>query len=277
MINTVSAKNEQLTLGFTKSGTGPVNILVMGSCRSIPYANYLVDLNKNNQWTVHFIDPFYHNWDSSGNRVELKSSLIECELNVRLLDVLKSVHWFIHENYESYEMFNTNPSREKNIFQFGIKPDIELVVPNYDNLFILFSDVLSEHKDLQAEAKVEIGTMGGLSLGLQQRISKKGLEDVEKFCRLCELFSTFPEMAKKFRNEWMKIRYFWTMNHVTSHFTVAVFRMVIDRLPSVKVPDALWDKWTREDSLSSHRVPVTKYDVDNYGLTWTDPIVDLVL
>lgn len=277
MINIPQIKESQLRNGFLKIGSGPLNILLIGSCRSISYLNYFNDVNGDNSFTIHFIDPFKWNWDQHGNRVNLKDALIRCESDNRILEVLKSCSWFIHEYYESYEMFNTAPNSPKNIHQYGIKPEIDITIPNYDNIYILFTDVLREHKDLWEESRIHLRDNGSLSIQLQGSIADKGLSDVEKICRRFELFSDFPEMAQKFRYEWRNVRYFWTTNHVSSQFTVAIFRMMMGKLPGLKVPESMWNKWLSEDMFSSPCTPVTKYDVDNYALKWNIPLSPLVL
>src|SRR4029077_13131091 len=100
MITTIETKDEQLRNGYFQRGTGPTEILILGSCRTLPYLSYLIRWNEsggNNQFTIRRIDPC--DWTVSG--VDINS----LETDERILSVLRSTRIFIHEHLESYGMF----------------------------------------------------------------------------------------------------------------------------------------------------------------------------
>ena len=57
MIGTADTKAQQLTSrGYWESGSGPEKVLIVGSCRSIAYLNYLARYNAGtNRYTLRFI------------------------------------------------------------------------------------------------------------------------------------------------------------------------------------------------------------------------------
>lgn len=142
MIGTVAIKEQQLKHGAFKTGTGKEITLILGSCRSVPYLNYLVQCNKNDRFTIYFIDPFNWNWDENNNRVDYEEVLLRLETNKELLDVIGSVKIFIHEYYSNAGMFNVFKDK-KNIYEFGMNPDIDITIPNFNDVFILFRDIVS--------------------------------------------------------------------------------------------------------------------------------------
>src|SRR6201984_1973429 len=109
MIDTIVTKDQQLRNGYYQSGTGPTEILIVGSCRTVPYLSYLAKWNKTsgaNQLTVRRIDPC----DWAGY------DLTSFETDERILSILRSTAIFIHEYLVNYGMFNT-AGTEKNIYQ----------------------------------------------------------------------------------------------------------------------------------------------------------------
>lgn len=273
MFTTVDTKSTQLRNGFTRSGTGSKTVLVVGSCRVIPHFNFLSDVNPNNSLSIYFIDPFYWNYDEKDNRVDLFDNLHRLEQHPQVLEVIKNAEWFVHEHYANYEMFNTDKSRDKTIYQFGMSPKIDLCIPNYNDLFILFQEIVNYHHEFRPAARRELIENGKLSEGLQRSMAEYGRSEISKFIAICGL-SSFPKFAKFFQDNWTKTRLFWTMNHVTANFTIELFELIAKRLGLVTTPE-LKAKWHKEDPYTIPVTRPTQYDVDNYGLSWSEPIAKL--
>ena len=108
MINTIETKEQQLSIGYYKIGTGNTNLLILGSCRAVAYITYFNDLNKDNKYSIYFIDPMNWCWDMQGNRVNYEERLKDCEDNINILELLKKVDIFIHEHYINAGMFNVS-------------------------------------------------------------------------------------------------------------------------------------------------------------------------
>ena len=273
MFNTIDTKIEQLRTGFTRSGFGPKTVLLVGSCRSVPYFNYLTDVNRDGALSIYFIDPFYWNWDAQERRVNFEDSLRSLEQHAGLRSLFAAAEWFVHEHYENFGFFNTDRACAKQIYQFGLNPAQDLCIPNFNNLFVLFQDLVNFHHELRPRAHGDLTNDGRLSPEVQHAIAKRGQEDIAKFLEICRL-SSFPEFGDRFRDNWTKTRYWWTCNHVTSAFTVSVFELVAQRLGLVVTPE-LRAKWLAQDPYASHFTPVTQYDRDNYGVSWPEATVPL--
>jgi len=271
--DTVNTKIEQLTSGWNRSGTGSQIVLVMGSCRSVPYFNFFHDLNADNRMSVYFIDPFYFNYNLAGEFVKLEEVLDAKEKDGKLLDLVRSVKWFVHEHFENFGMFNTSRERPKHIYQFGMNADIDLTIPNYHDHFILFQDHVNFDREIGQEARRQLRRDGALSSELCKKIIGRGQKDLDRFQLVCRL-SSFPEFGNTFAEQWTKTRYFWTCNHVTGEFTTAVMSLIGQRLGLAVTPELI-AKWKPDDIFSAHFTPVTPYDVEHYGVRWSEMVVPL--
>lgn len=264
MIDTICTKKDQLDHGSYRLGHGPEIMLLIGSCRAVPYLNYFDYLSHNNRFTVHFIDPFNWHWDVQDNLIadyEAKINSLECD--PRLLDLFKSADWYVHEYYEHYGMFNSSKDQPKNIYQFGLNPKHDITIPNFRDKFILFQDVVRFNQEIREQALKQ----KPLSHELQEQIRLIGLNNVDKFWEICHK-SDFPEMGSIFLDNWRKVRYFQTMNHVSNQFTMAIFRLLNDKHLHLDAPQNFWNKAMSEDLYRTPCTPVTQYDVDNYNLHW---------
>src|SRR6185369_6735017 len=101
MISTIESKQQQLINGFYQTGTGPQQILILGSCRTLPYLSYLKRWNGTNgdRLTIRRIDPC----DWAVENVPLEP----LERDDRILKVIRETEIFIHEHLESYGFVNT--------------------------------------------------------------------------------------------------------------------------------------------------------------------------
>jgi len=274
MIGTLNIKPQQLLHGTYKTGSGPEHVLVMGSCRSIPYLNYFHELNTENRFTIHYLDPFNWNWDLSDQRVDYNMAITLMENHPEMLATLKNVKWFIHEHYQNFGMFNTNKEKPKHIYQFGLNPELDICIPNFHDVFILFQDFITFDDKLKAQAAEDMQMLGVLSASLQLTVLTRASENINKFIKLCA-DTSFPDMAVLFHETWRRTRYFWTFNHVSSHYTTTIMRWMNARFLNLNIPNSSWDNWIKNDMFHNVVTPVTKYDLVNHGVLWDDPVVPL--
>ncbi len=227
MINTLQIKKEQFKHGAFKVGNGATKILIIGSCRAVPYVTYFNDYNhsNSNKFTIYFIDPFNWNWDMEENRVDYKAELIKQESNAELIEILNSCDIFIHEYYNNAEMFNCDKNAEKNIYQFGLKPSIDITLPNYNDIFILTREIVSFDLDIRKMATQDYNVNGKLSDYTLQKIDIVRQKNLQKFYDICSK-SDFPEFAEIFANSYKQRRLFWTFNHTAKDFNKELFLLM---------------------------------------------------
>jgi len=227
MIGTISIKHEQLTKGYFSIGSGVETILIVGSCRSVPYCNYLNEWNSQNgnRFTICFADPFNWNWDINDNRADYQEALAKQEQNATLLGMLRSTTIFIHEYYANAGMFNCDKKAEKNIYQFGLKPEKDICIPNFNDIFILTRDIVCFDTNIRKNAIADYGVTGKLSERTLIDIDKIRDENLDKFYGICSK-TDFPEFAEIFSGGYKSTRYFWTFNHVSSAFTKKIMSLM---------------------------------------------------
>lgn len=246
-------------------------ILMVGSCRSVPYLNYFKRINDMGiaRLRVHFIEPWDQHWDSTGKEQDFAAALFRCEDDPRILKVLREATVFIHEHYGHCGMFNTLTTDQKNIFQFGLEPRLNITIPNFHDVFALFTE------QLQFDAvKRERFQREGMTNELFDEMKSFGLGEIDRFVRVCGM-SSFPTFGWQFLNEWTERRYFWRGNHVAMPFTLGIFEHVLNDFLNIKAPESFWDESRKEDLYANHPAPMTLYDQSAYGLTWDEPVVEL--
>lgn len=252
MINTTTIK----PIGGKVFTIGPESaeerILIVGSCRSVPYINYFDRFIKMSGASIRvsFIDPNDGHWDEAGNLVDFDAVLQAQESNPSVLSAISEATVYLHEHYASYGMFNTSPESEKNIFQFGMNPRINVCIPNFHDHFILRNDFAAFGP--VPDDWVELGNAA-----------------IEKFCATCRL-SSFPEMAEHFHENWKTTRLFWTANHITKHFSLFIFRQMNERYLHLPLTDEFWRGAETEDLFSEPHTHLTAQDVEAYHMTWRD-------
>lgn len=227
MINTINIKEQQLRNGYYTIGKGSYKLLILGSCRAVPYVTYFNDYNKQfvDTFTIYFIDPFSWNWDMQENRVDYQAELLKQESNTKLLDMLKSVDFFVHEYYANAGMFNVFKGLEKNIYQFGLNPRIDICLPNYNDIFVLTREIVSFDTEVRKMAIQDYNVNGKLSVQTLEVIKKKSEENLNKFYNICRQTS-FPEFEDIFKSEYKNRRFFWTFNHIAKAFTQELFKLM---------------------------------------------------
>lgn len=240
MIGTIHTKRQQLEKGYFRVGDGPEKLLIVGSCRAVPYLNYLDIWNKRHgRFTVSFIDPCNFNWDLNDNRVDYEAAINAKETDLAMLELLASTKIYVHEYYANYGMFNSSTDSPKNIYQFGLKPEMNICVPNFNDYFIL-------GQPLEA-----------------------GLAALEKFYSVCRM-SSFPELEEYFKANWRSKRFFWSHNHVAKEFTLFIFKQMDDRFLHLGFDEGFWKEIPQYDMYAAGPViNPTAEDIANYNLRWT--------
>lgn len=275
MLDTVNTKEDQVRNGFFQIGSGPIRVLLLGSCRILPYANYLIRLGQDH-FTINVINVVNCWQDEAGRPTEGEKGAARFECSPKVMEMIRTTEWFLHEHTENFGLFNTGDLCEKNIYQFGMNARLDISLPNFHDVFILFQDIIDWNPNLKLMAKADIERTQQVSDTTQKAIAGMGFDQVAKFLENCRK-TDLPEFADLFEKRWMRIRYFWTINHVSAAFTGAVFKLANDKFLNWAIPCDFWQAIAKEDLYDNHRTAITKYDVKQYGLTWKQPIETLRL
>ncbi len=261
MINTVNIKQQQLKTGYFKTGSGPESVFIMGSCRVVNYVNYFAAMP---QYTVYSIDPFNWNWDREDNRVDYVTAIKQQETNQALLTMFADCKIFIHEWYENAGMFNI-----KEIYNFGLTPTIDICIPNFNDLFMLFKDIITFDSEMRKLAAQDFNVLGKLSEQTEMEIITVRNKNIIKFLHVCSL-SDLPEMAQYFTDNFTKQRLFWSYNHVTKAFTLAVFYLINSKFFNGQLTVDI----NHEDIFANNYTFLTEYDS---AFKWPEEIKKLSL
>lgn len=256
--------------GTCRLGSGPTKILILGSCRIMPYVNYIDFLNRDNRITLDVINIVNFNWDADNKPVDRDEAVKNKESNPTLLQRIRETQIFIHEHAEHYDFLNTDHSCPKNIYQFGMNPRADIAIPNWNAPF-LFQDQL----DLIPAFRVQFEEAKEMTPELESAMASYGNVTVSKFLWHCEE-STFPELNEIIRPSWKKTRYWWTANHVSAAYFNLVWDLLNDRfleLPSLPGFSAL----RSEDPFGANPTRITEYDRKAFGLEWPQPTEPLKL
>lgn len=274
MINTVNTKEQQLRKTYFSIGSGSEVILIMGSCRTVPYLNYfnLWNTQNGNRFTINFIDPFSWNWDIHDGRVDYMTTLTSLETNPNLLKMLSEVKIFIHEYYSNAGMFNVFKD-SKNIYQYGMNPVIDICVPNFNDLFILFGDIVSFDFDLRKRAIQDYNVIHKLSDETCNDIISVSNNNLSKFYDVCDK-SDIPHMRHYFIDNYHTKRLFWNYNHVTKNFTLPVFSHLAYKL-DLNLSPSFMQEISKDDMFANNYTYLTEHDVKYLGLKWEEEIKPL--
>ncbi len=236
MITTVDTKREQLRTGYFRSGNGPIKVLIIGSCRSVAYVDYLIKANDG-RFEIRYCDPFSWHWNEKDEFIDFEAKINSLENDPSILEYLAVTEIYIHEYYDSFGMFNSSRDSAKNIYQFGLNPKLDICIPNFNDVHVL------------------------------GRPKEEGEAALEKFYGICAQTS-FPEFAEYFRLNLRTTRFFWTSNHVSKDFTLTIFRLLNYKFLHLELTDAFWQSISNDDLFANTPAPVTQGDRDNYGLSW---------
>lgn len=277
MINTVNTKEQQLKNGYFKIDCGDETILIIGSCRSVPYVEYFHqwNLKNDNRFTIAFIDPFNFNYDLNDNRIDSEAKINSLETDWGILSLLQSTKIFIHEFYSNFGMFNTDKKSGKSIYDFGLSPEVDICIPNFNNFFILFSDIVSFDLDMRRMAISDYNVLGRLSPQTVTNIREIGLMGITKFYQVCAK-SDLPEMHQYFENNFRDFRLFWTHNHVSKLFTLQVFSLINSKFLNLYFSTEFWTGLIKgEDMFANNYTYLTEYDDEVFKYKWPEERVSL--
>jgi|SRR6185312_13055553 len=294
MINTIQIKQEQLTNGYFKVGSGEEKILIMGSCRVCPYVEYFHQWNirNGNRFTIYSLDPFNFNWNIKDERVDYVQSLERWETDERMLDMLKSVDIFIHEYYQNAGMFNVNSNdSSKTIYDFGMSPikaliplygvgitresaRLDICLPNFNDYFILFHDIVAFDLDIRKKAIQDYNVLGKLSEQTKKEMYQISIINITKFYNVCDR-SSIPEMKEYFKENITTTRFWHSYNHVTKYFTLAMFWFLNDKYLNLNLSSEFWEQISKDDLFDNSFTPLSEFDVELFGYDWGENIVAL--
>lgn len=249
MINTVNTKAEHYTDGCWRTGSGNDVVILLGSCRIMPFANYFSRLNRDNRFTICVIYVVNFSEDVSGKPTNVEEVTGRLKDNPVFTDMIKRCRWFIHEHVRNYGFLNTTGDADKNIFQLGLQPELDISVPNFNDHLILANDWIAYGSTTPDD------------------YVQRGNREIERFCRLCEL-SSFPEMADHFRDNWKTTRFFWRPNHTASAFTLYLMRLMNDKFLHLDLDESFWAAAGQEDLFREPHTHVTDRDRTEYGIKW---------
>ena len=257
IINTLNIKQQQLREGTYHTGSGPDIVLIMGSCRAVPYLNYLNhwNLTNGNKFTLHFIDPFNWNWDAKDNRVDYEKELAKQQSNPKLLKVLKSTSVFVHEYYNNAGMFNVSVG-PGNIYSYGLTPTLDITLPNYNDVFVLTREIVSFDTEVRKEAIQDYNVIGKLSEQTLEHIAQVREANLDKFYQVC-LKTDFPEFKEIFQEGYKHKRFFLTFNHVAKEFTLTLFRMMNEKFLKLPLTETFWEEISEHDMYGSIFIPLS--------------------
>jgi len=244
------------------TGSGNETILIQGSCRMVAYANYLAEWNKShNRFTIYVIIPYLF---------LLKESINSLENNQEFLDIIKDTKIYISEfiGFEKPSLpvlpkaanlgiLNYSQQMTKNIYQFGMSPEIDIVLPSWDDHFVFWNDIMS----FNTESK--------------ERTDSKANDDIYQIT-LSHYFkfyentakTSLPEFADYFRDNFKKVRMCWTMNHNTKNFTLPLFDMLNNKYLQLDFSSKFWNEISKHDHLQGNITELTKFDIEYYNYKW---------
>lgn len=254
-------------------GPAKESILIVGSCRTVPYLNYLVRHNRmaGNPYRIQFVEPWGFHWNEAGEFQDFDKALLYAESDERILTAFRDATIFIHEFYKNAGMFNTSVDSPKNAYQFGLKPRVNVTIPNFHDNWILGLEQVMFNHDLRNRLAVH----GRVTEEIFHEMRDHGLEEVRKFLSVCAL-SDFPEMGEYFQNHWRKERLFWKGNHVSKGFTLPIFRWMNEKFLHLELTNDFWYQASQEDLFGNDITPMTQFDVEAYGLEWPEPVKPLI-
>jgi hypothetical protein len=261
MYNTISIKNEWHSVFCCGNKDNPEDvILILGSCRVVPFLNYLDHANAvcGNRFKIYAIDPINYQVDSAGNHLDTAGLLKALETDEHFLSILRATTIFIHEHLQSFGILNTSKDAETNIYQFAMKPRIDINVANFHDVFILFNDFIAIDPQWQKE----------LSEDDERKIVELGERHIDRFCGICEQ-SSFPEFGPWFRSNYLERRLFHSFNHVSSGFTLEMFRLMNERFLKLPLDSAFWQNIGAHDLYANNSTPVTERDRKWRDFRWS--------
>lgn len=263
MFNTVSVKAAYRQVFCCGNEESPEVVLILGSCRVVPYVNYL-NIVAGNRFQIRCIDPINYHWDEHGNEQDSIAALKALETDEHFLSLLESVTIFIHEGLSSYGILNTLKDQPVNIYQFGMAPAIDVSLANFHDVFLMFKDFMAMDPHYQNRILTDDD---------QKEIVDAGNAHIDRFCGICQR-SSFPEFAQWFRDNYLKTRLFHSFNHVSSAFTVKMFQLMNEKFLKLSISESEWESIRSHDMFANISTPLCKYDVKWRPYSWPESIAE---
>lgn len=249
MVGTVETKRQQLNKGYYETGSGGKKILVMGSCRAVAYITYFLETMPG--YTIYFIDPFNWNWDKTGQRVDYEAHLKKMERHEGLHEMLSGVDVFVHEYYSNAGMFNIENG---SIYQHGLDPEIDITLPNFNDVFMLAGEIVSFDTEIRKNAIADFNVNRKLSDDTKEMIEIVKDDNLNKLLGIIDKTS-IPEFKEVFLENYLEERYWHTFNHVTKKYTQNCFKLLMKKYFSKDI-----DKINETDLFDNYQVNLTEYD-----------------
>lgn len=269
-ITTVNTKEQQLKRGWFEIGSGPEKILFIGSCRSVPYLQYFHDWDKNNRFTIRFIDPFNFNYDLKNNRVDMEDKIKALRVDMPMRRMLEETDIFVHEYYANYGMFNTNVDDEINIYNHGMDPKIDICIPSFNDKFILVADIVAFDTEIRKKVIADYNVTGKLTDSTLEEIREISNKNLKKFFDVCEM-SDLSGFGRYFKHSYKSVRYWHNSNHVSKWFTITIMMLICEHL-DIEITDefTIYLK-DSPDIYANIFTPLTEYD----EMEWGEPVKPL--
>ncbi len=247
MIDTNITKAAMVSQGYFESGSGPEEILITGSCRTIAFTNYLIRWNEtigNNRFTIRRMDAC--EWVEVG----IQERLERAKTDEKTLSIIRNCDIFIHEHIAKFGIFNTDSTADENIYDSGLNPSaMDIGIPNWHDHMILKNDWSAYGSEAPPD-------------WIQQ-----GELQVLKFIDVCS-WSSFPEFGEEFKNNWRRERYFYRPNHTSAVFTRNLFSMMNNKFLHLETSADFVNEISQYDLFKEPNTSVTQEDVDGYRLEW---------
>lgn len=278
MITTVDIKAHQDNVFWVGSRQPQKEIFILASCRGVPYLNYLHRYNEMNgqPFRITYVSPHEYVSTPSGQPRNLEQELVRLETHEPMLERIRASDIFIHEHHANFGMFNTSYSSEKNIYQFGMEPELDIALPNFNDHFMTVQDLVDYEGEIKSRLLADLHEVGFITPTTVSYIQFRAYHHLMRFKRACEL-SSFPEFWPYFRDNYKTTRFFWTFNHVSKWFTLDLFRRMNEQFLKLDLSQDFWVEALAEDLFKSPCTPYTTQDRDILGLQWTENFSTLKL
>lgn len=248
VIETPNKQNITGEFYWTGNPDGEI-IFLLGSCRIIPYLNYLRDLQTD--YKIYCVLPYAFNHEQ----------LIALEQNERLREILENTTIFIKEYHANYGIFNTLDKHEKNIYQFGMKPFKDITIPAFNDCFVFVNDLI------QWDGEIKMHMDNGMTAELLKYILYHKIKwGYDKFYDNCAK-TDFPEFDEWFRENFTKKRLNWNFNHITKDYSMRVFEMLNEKFLHLPLTDEFY-KNMNVCHLDGNRTELTDLDRELFGYQW---------
>jgi hypothetical protein len=258
-ITTNQTKAAQETMFFLGDSVRASNVvLVVGSCRAVPYLNYMQAYNRaagKPVFAAAYVNPADLQTTATGYPQDAREAIMRLVSRDRVKDFCSEATAMLCEHVQNYGALNTTPDGWLRQVALPIYSPV-FTIPNWNAMAVLQHDILE---------LFPLTFQGRLLRHEHEKVSKNS---IQKFFDHC-VKSSFPEMAEVFEASWRKEKWFHTHNHVARPFTEFIFtqwlmRMGIDPMPR----EAL--EWTRSfDLFAKPCTEVTQQDREVLEIEWS--------